>query len=338
MADLVPPPSPSLHRRPRWRWLSRASRWLRVRLARRSLVVALATGCVPASEPRNDVVVVADVAPAGVATTPAPRPEVRRFGQFHVTFYYVIGEDEIDGGVAKARPQRHDGTLPLDTTGVSAANDNRVVGTAGTDDVATAAPVLDQPAAAPSSDDVVLAAAAPVDRVTLFDGKACRPLAEVSRSFASELQMQGTGRLRDGRIINIWGDCGCEHSPCYRVTGRQWGNAGNGRALQPFRTVAVDPKIVPMGTLLYIEELDGRQMPGKPPWGGFVHDGCVSADDTGGGIDGHQLDLFVGRRAYYKNLAGQGGSHRWSKDVTVTDGSGVCERVRGQVRRARQAS
>jgi 3D (Asp-Asp-Asp) domain-containing protein len=331
MPDLAPLLPNLPRRRPRWRWLRRASRWLRVRLARRCLVAALASGCVPTGEPQNDVVVVAEPRPlVAVSAPPTPRPDVRRFGQFHVTFYYVIGEEEIDGAVSRARP-RLDRTLPLDTTGDSAANDNTATAQAAAPDTAPELP-LGQPG------DVVLAAAAPPDRVTLFDGKACRPLAEVSRSFASELRMQGTGRLRDGRIINIWGDCGCAHSPCYRVTGRQWGNAGNGRALQPFRTVAVDPKVVPMGTLLYIEELDGRQMPGKPPWGGFVHDGCVSADDTGGGIDGHQLDLFVGRRAYYKNLAGQGGSHRWSKDVTVTDGSGVCERQRGQVRRARQAS
>ena len=113
----------------------------------------------------------------------------------------------------------------------------------------------------------------------------------------SSSSLQGTGKLRDGRVLNIWGHCTCDHKPCFKVTENQWGTAGTGKPLQPFRTVAVDPKVVKLGSLLYVPLLEGRTMPGRAPWGGFVHDGCVVADDTGGGIDGNQLDLFVGRKA-----------------------------------------
>ena len=88
------------------------------------------------------------------------------------------------------------------------------------------------------------------------------------------------------------------------MTENQWGTAGSGQPLQPFRTVAVDPKVVKLGSLLYVPLLEGRTMPGRAPWGGFVHDGCVVADDTGGHIDGNQLDLFVGRKAYFLGLSG----------------------------------
>ena len=84
--------------------------------------------------------------------------------------------------------------------------------------------------------------------------------------------------------------------PASRSPPQQWGTAGSGRPLQPFRTVAVDPKLIKLGSLLYVPLLEGRTMPGRAPWGGFVHDGCVVADDTGGGINGKQLDLFVGAR------------------------------------------
>jgi hypothetical protein len=84
--------------------------------------------------------------------------------------------------------------------------------------------------------------------------------------------------------------------------------------------------VVKLGSLLYVPLLEGRTMPGRAPWGGFVHDGCVVADDTGGHIDGHRLDLFVGRKAYFLGLSGSGSSHAWARHVPVYDGSQICER------------
>ncbi len=139
-----------------------------------------------------------------------------------------------------------------------------------------------------------LAAIAPVETVTLFQ-KTCKPIADVSKEFAAQLSLQGTGKLKDGRVLNVSGHCRCDHSPCFKVTELKWGNGGTGRPLQPYRTVAVDPKVIKLGSLLYVPALDGVTMPGREPWGGYVHDGCVVADDTGGGIKGKQLDLFVGR-------------------------------------------
>jgi len=209
---------------------------------------------------------------------PAPPEEPKAIGQFNITFYYVIGEEEV---VAKAPP---------------AANDN-------TNSLATIAP----------------------DKVTLYTGK-CEPIADVTPDFASQLTIQGTGKLRDGRVLNVWGRCSCEHSPCFKVTEAQWGTGGTGRPLQPFRTVAVDPKVVKLGSLLYVPLLEGRTMPGRAPWGGYVHDGCVVADDVGGGIQGNQLDLFVGRHGWFLGMSGSGGSHSWARHVPVFDGSKICER------------
>ena len=55
-----------------------------------------------------------------------------------------------------------------------------------------------------------------------------------------------------------------------------------------FRSVAVDPRLVPMGEPLYIPEFDGVVLPS-----GKVHDGCVRADDTGGNIKKKKMDFFV---------------------------------------------
>lgn len=162
--------------------------------------------------------------------------------------------------------------------------------------------------------------------VPLLDRKTCKPIATVTSDFATRLSREGTGKLLDGRTVNVAGSCSCDTSQCYFVVGKNkaWGVGVAERPLAPFRSVAVDSSVVPIGTLLYIEELDGLTMPGHQPWGGFVHDGCVVADDRGGGVDGHQLDLFMGRRAYYEGLKNR---HQLKK-VTVFDGHGRCERDR----------
>ena len=248
-------------------------------------VAAVAYGCKgptvePGVSPADKAAAVAIVNEAPTQETPdEPKP----IGQFSITFYYVIGEEEV---VPKLK---------------APANDNASAELAAT-----------------TSPDPGL--------VTLYEGDQCTPIADVTHEFASQLAIQGTGKLRDGRVLNIWGHCKCDHTPCFRVTANQWGTAGSGRPLQPFRTVAVDPKVVKLGTLLYVPLLEGRTMPGRAPWGGFVHDGCVVADDTGGHIDGNRLDLFVGRKGYFLGLSGSQGSHAWARHVPVYDGSKICER------------
>lgn len=109
-------------------------------------------------------------------------------------------------------------------------------------------------------------------------------LARVSRSFARALRMEGTGRLRDGRVLN-WAGSGR-----YVVTGSRWGfGVREEWPLVPFRTVAVDPSVVPYGTWLYIDAACGLPLPD-----GTLHDGLFVAHDTGSAIKGRHLDLFVG--------------------------------------------
>jgi 3D (Asp-Asp-Asp) domain-containing protein len=220
--------------------------------------------------------------------------EPKQIGKFDITFYYVAGEEEVArASAAKAR---------------KAANDNQAIGDAEL------------------TEDTKLAAVTAPETVTIYEPKSCTAIADVSRDFAAQLELQGTGKLRDGRVLNIWGACPCERKPCFKVTENKWGTAGTGKPLQPFRTVAVDRTLIKLGSLLYIPLLEGRTVPGRAPWGGFVHDGCVVADDTGGGIKGKQIDLFVGRKAWFLGLSGHRGSHAWARHIPVYDGSKICER------------
>jgi len=169
----------------------------------------------------------------------------------------------------------------------------------------------------------------------IYGAKDCRAIATVSTDFARRLITEGTGQLRDGRVVNTAGPCACPGAQCFFVVAKhkRWGVGVGKKALSPFRTVAVDPRQVPIGTMLYIPELDGKTMPGREPWGGFVHDGCVLAADRGGGIDGNQLDFFVAQRLNYSLL-----SQRYHlKTVTVFDGSARCHQSGNTVAAVRGA-
>src|SRR5690606_30172894 len=94
--------------------------------------------------------------------------------------------------------------------------------------------------------------------------RSCKKIAKVSRSYARRLALQGGGKLRDGRVLVYSGNCSCESSPCFQLArrGHKWGTGVDQRPLAPFRSVAVDPSRVAIGTVLYIPELDGLTMPG----------------------------------------------------------------------------
>ncbi|HUS30030.1 MAG TPA: 3D domain-containing protein [Kofleriaceae bacterium] len=135
---------------------------------------------------------------------------------------------------------------------------------------------------------------------TKLYAKDCSVLATVSAAYAKEMTETGNGRLVDGRTLVVAGECACSRSPCFRdETVNLWGTGAGGRALVPFRSMAVDRSVIPLGTRLWIEELDGVAFPGAPL---ALHDGCVIADDTGGKIKGDKLDFFVGDEASYRDL------------------------------------
>lgn len=129
------------------------------------------------------------------------------------------------------------------------------------------------------------------------------PIGRFPRAFVFELRLEGSGVLRDGRLINYDGRCAYGIGTCYQTLDPQshpFGKGGQQRALLPFRSVAVDPRWVPLGTPLYMPELRGMKLPD-----GTLHDGCVRADDTGGGIRRREIDFFVESYANYKHLEEQ---------------------------------
>ena len=55
------------------------------------------------------------------------------------------------------------------------------------------------------------------------------------------------------------------------------------------RTVAIDSKVIPRRTKLFIKETVGLPMPN-----GAKHDGYWYATDVGGAVKGHKIDLYSG--------------------------------------------
>ncbi|MCA0368850.1 MAG: hypothetical protein LCH57_12455 [Proteobacteria bacterium] len=67
------------------------------------------------------------------------------------------------------------------------------------------------------------------------------------------------------------------------------GNDSLGCRPVAMRTVAVDPRVIPRRTKLFIRETVGMRLAD-----GTIHDGYWYASDTGGAIKGQKIDLYTG--------------------------------------------
>jgi hypothetical protein len=141
----------------------------------------------------------------------------------------------------------------------------------------------------------------------IYEAQSGNFIAAVTKSFRDDLDLEGTGVLNDGRILNVavQGPKGWSYKILPPNT---YGMGVNGHFLYPFRTAAVDFEwlcreanlgdcsggraVVTKrfaGTLLFIPKLQGIQLPN-----GATHDGYICAKDIGGAILNDRLDLFVG--------------------------------------------
>jgi 3D (Asp-Asp-Asp) domain-containing protein len=128
-------------------------------------------------------------------------------------------------------------------------------------------------------------------------------IARVCLDFAEAARLEGTARLEDGRMINV-GGCSCSGGfSCFVVLDQDlypWGMGNRSNALVPFYSVATDVDVIPSGTVLYSPEIDGIELPEDA--GGGIHDGCLRADDVGGGISGMHIDFFAALREWYQEI------------------------------------
>jgi 3D (Asp-Asp-Asp) domain-containing protein len=107
-----------------------------------------------------------------------------------------------------------------------------------------------------------------------------------SARFRRDLVMEGAGWLRDGRTVMYQAKVHGENR--FRITKSRYGLSVTGCALDPYRSVAVDPHFVKIGSTIYIPQLKGSRLPD-----GTIHDGLFIANDRGH-FRGAHIDFFVG--------------------------------------------
>ena len=123
-------------------------------------------------------------------------------------------------------------------------------------------------------------------------------IAIVAAKFKRLLNLEGTGKLADGRLLNFtrWGE---DREILYRVVencewglgvqNAEWISEVESYKLVPYRTIAVDPKVISIGSVVYIPAIRGIRLPT-----GEIHDGYFLAHDIGSAIKRKRIDIFVG--------------------------------------------
>ncbi|MGZ3695883.1 MAG: 3D domain-containing protein [Bdellovibrionota bacterium] len=121
-----------------------------------------------------------------------------------------------------------------------------------------------------------------------------RVMARVTTKFDKAIRMEGTGRMLDGRVLNFAGRQPVEGGGPLEVrflvcpADAPYGYGLDLIKLTPFRSVAVDPTVVPIGSKVYIPKAKGIKLPD-----GSVHDGYFQAVDIGDLIKDKRIDIFT---------------------------------------------
>jgi 3D (Asp-Asp-Asp) domain-containing protein len=130
----------------------------------------------------------------------------------------------------------------------------------------------------------------------------CDTITPVAKTFFEALCVQGSGTLRRGSTVSFAKrDCACaevctktQQKICFDELDPKefpWGRGATGKPITPLLTVAVDPEVIPLGTAVYVPELDGLP---RDLEGSAHHDGCFVAQDKGLKVKGQHLDVFTG--------------------------------------------
>ncbi len=146
-------------------------------------------------------------------------------------------------------------------------------------------------------------------------------LARVNLEFKRLLDIEGSGLLMDGRVVNFAGVI--NGTIRYLPTAHGWGRGVGNCPLMAFRSIAVDKAQVKIkfGSVLWLPETVGMSLPD-----GTTHDGFWVASDTGGAIKNDRIDIFSGKESWGPILAQHGIRHLQGLKIHVvaTPNSETC--------------
>jgi len=113
-------------------------------------------------------------------------------------------------------------------------------------------------------------------------------IATAGARFYAGIRMEGTGRTLDGKVINFHARVGGDIRWRVCPPDAPYGYGLQDFKLKPFHSVAVDPKVVPIPSRVYIPAAKGAVLPD-----GSVHDGYFEAVDIGDAIQDQRIDVFT---------------------------------------------
>lgn len=138
-------------------------------------------------------------------------------------------------------------------------------------------------------------------------------LAMVPKAFKTQMDIEGTGKLADGRVINFAGRK--ERETRYQFTVHRYGRGVGNCELVPFYSVAMDKNQIALGSIIFIDETLGVKLPD-----GSYHDGYWRVDDVGGAIKKDRIDLFVGTPHWGHYLSNSNIDHLQPLTVRLVSG------------------
>ncbi len=116
----------------------------------------------------------------------------------------------------------------------------------------------------------------------------------------------------------------------FRMVRRAAGCGVRQSPLMPFRTIAVDPGVIPLESLVYVPELRGR--PFSLDGHTYLHDGYLFASDRGGAIRGRHIDIFTadGRSQPLSGLISSTASRTFGAYIVDSDAAAAPAALRAQ--------
>lgn len=127
-----------------------------------------------------------------------------------------------------------------------------------------------------------------------------------SRQFVSDFKVEAAARLRDGRCISYL-------KRANRVLVDTVFHGINGHTLTELRSIAVDPRVIPIGSRVYIPQAERVVVDGVPLSGIF------RAQDIGSAVQGKHIDVFVGARRNVDAFSASGLRSLGSVDVYILE-------------------
>jgi 3D (Asp-Asp-Asp) domain-containing protein len=131
-------------------------------------------------------------------------------------------------------------------------------------------------------------------------------LGRFSSAFVRAFRTESAARLKDGRCISY-----LKRRGRAQVVDQFLGYGGH--KLEELKSIAVDPRIIPLGSVVYIPQAASVVVDGKPQSGIFY------AHDIGSAVKGKHIDIFVGRKANMQCFSLAGMQSSGSVDVYVLE-------------------